>query len=150
LHDKEGYEIHFATLATLLLREAGIPARYVEGYYLSSKDTNIYTKMKSIVFDIPDSYAHAWVEVYMDGIGWTPVEVTPGFYTLTKNQKDNNGIKDILLDNPKYLFLKDKKAAKDDIITPPQETPNRFDQKWLLIPLILTFLCCYPAVASRL
>ena len=24
--------------------------------------------------------AHAWVEVYFDGIGWLPVDVTPGYY----------------------------------------------------------------------
>jgi len=140
LRDKEGYEIHFATLATLLLREAGIPARYVEGYYLSAKDTGIYTKMKSVTFDLPDSSAHAWVEVYEDGVGWLPVEVTPGFYTLTKNQQDNSGKKDILTDNPKYLFLKDKKAVKDNVITPPKDEPSGFDQQLLLIPLALLIL----------
>jgi len=140
LRDKEGYEIHFATLATLLLREAGIPARYVEGYYLSSKDTDIYTKMKSITFDVPDSYAHAWVEVYEDGIGWLPTEVTPGFYTLTKNQLDNSGKKDILTDNPKYLFLKDKEAVKDDVVTPLKDEPGGFDRQLLLIPLALFIL----------
>lgn len=24
--------------------------------------------------------AHAWVEVYFDGVGWLPVDVTPGYY----------------------------------------------------------------------
>jgi len=140
LRDKEGYEIHFATLATMLLREAGIPARYVEGYYLSAKDTGIYTKMESVTFDLPDSSAHAWVEVYEDGVGWLPVEVTPGFYTLTKNQQDNSGKKDILTDNPKYLFLKDKKAVKDDVVTPPKDESNGFDRQLLLIPLALFIL----------
>jgi len=140
LRDKEGYEIHFATLATLLLREAGIPARYVEGYYLSAQDTGIYSKMKSVTFDLPDSSAHAWAEVYEDGIGWLPVEVTPGFYTLTKNQQDNSGQKDILTDNPKYLFLTDKQAVKDYVVTPPQEESNGFDQQILLIPLALLIL----------
>lgn len=27
--------------------------------------------------------AHAWTEVYLDGQGWTPVEVTPGYYSQT-------------------------------------------------------------------
>ena len=26
-----------------------------------------------------DSDAHAWVEVYIDGCGWYPVEMTPGY-----------------------------------------------------------------------
>lgn len=140
LRDKEGHEVHYATLATLLLREAGIPARYVEGYYLSAKDTDIYTKMKSVTFEMPDSSSHAWVEVYMDGIGWMPVEVTPGFYTLAKNQEDTSGKKDILVDNPKYIFLKDKEAVKDDVITPPKEAPSGFDRQLLLIPLVLLIL----------
>lgn len=24
--------------------------------------------------------AHAWVEVYFDGVGWLPLDVTPGYY----------------------------------------------------------------------
>jgi transglutaminase-like putative cysteine protease len=140
LRDREGYEIHFATLATLLLREAGIPARYVEGYYLSAQEIDIYTEMKSVTFDLPDSSAHAWTEVYEDGIGWLPVEVTPGFYTLTKDQEDNCGKKDILADNPKYLFLKDKNAVIDPIITPPKDDPGGFSRQLLLIPLALFIL----------
>ncbi len=140
LRDKEGYEIHFATLATLLLREAGIPARYVEGYYLSAQETNIYTDVKNITFDIPDSAAHAWVEVYRDGIGWLPLEVTPGFYTLTKSQVETGGNKAILVDNPKYLFLKDRKAVKDDAVTPPKQEPSGFEMKLVLIPLVMFIL----------
>ncbi|MFQ8759732.1 MAG: hypothetical protein ACLSAF_10150 [Intestinimonas sp.] len=29
--------------------------------------------------DVPDSSAHAWAEIYLDGYGWYPVEVTPGY-----------------------------------------------------------------------
>ncbi|OPX86446.1 MAG: Protein-glutamine gamma-glutamyltransferase [Pelotomaculum sp. PtaB.Bin104] len=140
LRDKEGYEIHFATLATLLLREAGIPARYVEGYYLSAQDTLIYTEMESIAFDVPDSSAHAWVEIYEDGIGWIPIEVTPGFYTLTKNEENTGGKQDILLENPKYLFLKDTEAVKDEVVTQPQDHSNGVNYLLLLIPLALLVL----------
>ena len=64
LRKKEGYQIHFATLAALLFREAGIPARYAEGFYITPGDVSIYTEMESIVFPLTDDSAHAWTEVY--------------------------------------------------------------------------------------
>lgn len=63
-----GYCVHYASAVTMLLRTSGIPARYVSGYTAEIVDG------KALV---PDSAAHAWVEVYVDGYGWYPVEVTP-------------------------------------------------------------------------
>ncbi len=65
----EGYCVHFATAAVLLLRSAGYPARYAEGYAVPC--------LQDGWLDIPDYNAHAWVEVYCGGTGWVPVEVTP-------------------------------------------------------------------------
>ena len=28
---------------------------------------------------MPDYNAHAWVEIYLENIGWVPVEMTPGY-----------------------------------------------------------------------
>ena len=64
-----GYCMHYASAVTLMLRTAGIPARYVSGFAAEvplGRQTNI-----------PDRAAHAWVEVWIDGFGWYPVEVTP-------------------------------------------------------------------------
>lgn len=69
----QGYCVHFATAAVLMLRRAGIPARYCEGYFVSEKqldERGSYTK-------IADSAAHAWAEVYYPLSGWQPVEFTP-------------------------------------------------------------------------
>lgn len=66
-----GYCMHFASAATLMLRTLGIPARYVSGFTaeLAAGET----------VEVPDSAAHAWVEIYLDGYGWYPVEVTPSY-----------------------------------------------------------------------
>lgn len=77
---KTGYDAHFATLAVLLFREAGIPARYAEGYYISEDLVKSVDKETDVILEVPDSAAHAWVEMYKAGIGWVPVEVTPGYY----------------------------------------------------------------------
>lgn len=85
LETRTGYCAHFATLATLLYREAGIPARYAEGYYLSEELAGSVEKETDVTLAVPDSAAHAWVEVYLDGVGWVPVEVTPGFFETQNN-----------------------------------------------------------------
>lgn len=71
LAEKRGYCIHFATAGALLLRMQGIPARYVTGYTVGLNSSGEGTAL--------DSDAHAWVEVYITGYGWYPVEMTPGY-----------------------------------------------------------------------
>lgn len=79
---RSGNSAYFATVATLALRSEGIPARYVEGYRADMDDVAAaYSNNTSLSLDASD--AHAWVEVYLNGAGWTPVEVTPGFYSQT-------------------------------------------------------------------
>ena len=85
LETRTGYCAHFATLATLLYREAGIPARYAEGYFISEELAGSVEKETDVTLAVPDSAAHAWVEVYLDGVGWVPVEVTPGFFETQNN-----------------------------------------------------------------
>lgn len=93
--NRKGYCAHFASAATLIFREMGIPARYIEGYAFSmenamtgeediSKDYYRYYQGYSVFGETPvmkvevsDAMAHAWVEVYVQGFGWKQVEVTP-------------------------------------------------------------------------
>ena len=75
---KKGYCSHFASAATLLLRNHGIPARYVEGYTVQmSEASSNGESTRSIV--VTDRSAHAWIEVYFDEVGWLPIEVTNGY-----------------------------------------------------------------------
>lgn len=75
--NKQGHSVHYATAATMMFRYYGIPARYAEGYrrdFVGAKTTNLYSKD-----------AHAWVEIYRYGMGWVPIEVTPGYYSDEPN-----------------------------------------------------------------
>lgn len=66
-----GYSVYYATAATLMYRHYGVPARYAEGYRceLTAGENRITA-----------ANASAWVEVYRYGMGWVPIEVTPGLY----------------------------------------------------------------------
>lgn len=65
-----GYCTHFASAAVVMLRAAGIPARYVTGYLVDAEaGRTVNVTMKE---------AHAWVEAYIGGIGWMVMEPTPG------------------------------------------------------------------------
>lgn len=80
-----GYCVHFASAATLLLRTQGIPARYVSGYVTTLSP--VFTSgMELYTARVVDSNAHAWVEIYLYGYGWYPVEVTPTSTGDTPNQ----------------------------------------------------------------
>lgn len=68
---REGVCRHYAMAATMVYRALGIPARYTVGFVTPTKADEWVT--------VTTSLAHAWVEVYIDGFGWKPVEVTGGF-----------------------------------------------------------------------
>lgn len=81
----EGNAVLYASAAVEALRAHGIPARYAEGYYVSDTD---FQKSQDGSAAVTGLNAHAWVEIYFDGIGWLPVEFTPGYYydTVTLRQ----------------------------------------------------------------
>lgn len=80
LENRKGSCSHFASAAAIMCRYAGIPARYAEGYIIKPKDFPSGTQMgQSANVDITDARGHAWVEIYIDGFGWYPVEFTSGY-----------------------------------------------------------------------
>ena len=67
---RRGWCMHYATVTALMLRCLGIPARYVSGYVA-------HPTVRSPAAEVRDYDAHAWVEYYLDGIGWLPLDLTP-------------------------------------------------------------------------
>lgn len=68
---QKGYCTYYATAMTVLVRSLGIPARYVEGYLMPSEKDKA-----SGLYIVTNKTAHAWVEVYFEGIGWIQFEPT--------------------------------------------------------------------------
>ena len=65
-----GYCVHFASAAAVLLRSAGVPARYVTGYMVDAPAGEVVT--------VTEEHAHAWAEYYEPNLGvWIPLEATP-------------------------------------------------------------------------
>lgn len=80
---KQGYCVHFASAAVMILRQMGIPARYVTGYvnFAGNLKQNENNQMEAVIQD----YAkHAWIEVYMEKYGWVPYEMTPSYNRYSK------------------------------------------------------------------
>ena len=68
LAEKRGYCTYFASAMTVMCRILDLPARYVEGYLArpdQSGTAYVYGKN-----------AHAWTEVYLNGVGWVTFDAT--------------------------------------------------------------------------
>ncbi len=70
---KIGHCEYFATAAILLLREAGIPARYATGYAVAERDP------RRNEYVIRGTHGHAWCRVWDAAAGrWIDFDTTPG------------------------------------------------------------------------
>jgi len=89
LRNRVGYCEQFAGTYAAMMRSIGIPARVAVGFTPGANDgTGNYSVL--------GRNAHAWPEVWFDGIGWVPFEPTPGRgapnaedYTDVEQQQDD-------------------------------------------------------------
>jgi len=154
--NKLGYCAHYASAATLILRAMGIPARYVEGYALGNipesnnlgqQDVRTYSnsnymdqKVEYGEYIVSDYNAHAWVEVYINGCGWVPIEFTPSSAVqgTIEAMEDMLLLQDEIEDasslTPTLTITPDPTAAPEptDILEPtdlPRETDRQIEHE---------------------
>ncbi|MGW3102021.1 transglutaminase TgpA family protein [Streptomyces sp. NPDC001100] len=70
LKDKQGFCVHFSFAMAAMARTLGIPARVAVGFAPGTPEAN-----QTVSVGLKD--AHAWPELYFEGIGWTRFEPTP-------------------------------------------------------------------------
>lgn len=83
---RAGHCEYFASAAALLLRGAGVPTRYVNGFLGGEwNDVGQYVTVRQ-------NRAHAWVEAYLGEFGWMRVDATPPVRPSTRM----NGLRQLL------------------------------------------------------
>lgn len=146
---KRGYSPHYATIATIAFKYLGIPARYVEGYIISTdltKEKEAYTEIS-----VNGEQAHAWPEIYIDQLGWVPVEVTPGYeqkmpkLETLKNTKMTSEMS-LNSSSSSHGNQRGNEAGAVQNITEPQQTIDPAPKKtkkydYTILYIIICILC---------
>ena len=100
---RSGHCEYFATSAVLLLRAAGVPARYTTGYALAERD------VRRNEFIIRGIHSHAWCRVWVAEEGrWVDFDPTPGDWFALESVGDISMIQkfhDILKRAREDLFI---------------------------------------------
>jgi hypothetical protein len=124
--EREGHCEYFATATAILLRKAGIPARYTVGYSVSEYD------QRRKEFLVRGLHAHAWTTAWVDG-RWQYIDNTP---------PDWNGIED----QNKSFFqpVMDWLSGMPHALLRVRETPAGRTTitalKWAGLPLLALYL----------
>jgi len=92
---KEGYCDLFASSMVLMARAQGIPARLATGYFPISGKRN-----RQGWYTVKASEAHAWAELYFEGIGWVPFDPTEGAIAVPGGERGEPTITTTLFERP--------------------------------------------------
>lgn len=133
---RAGYDSQYATVATLLFRHYGIPARYVEGYIITPSDVKGMKSGETI--KVPEARAHSWCEIYIDGIGFVPLETCPKYYGLMREADMTIGISDSVAQSPITISLNNNNSHRSD--DNGGSGGGNGSQKWMFWILLVALL----------
>jgi transglutaminase-like putative cysteine protease len=83
--DRRGFCEQFAAAYAAMARSLGIPARVAVGFTPGSYDE------AAGIYRVTNLEAHAWPELFLDGVGWTAFEPTPGRFERTPGDPTGTG-----------------------------------------------------------
>ena len=100
---RQGYCEQFAGTFAAMARSLGLPARVAVGFTVGEADPD-----DPGLFLVRGKHAHAWPEVYLEGVGWVAFEPTPG--------RGAPGAQN-------YTGLAESQAIGGPELAPPEEDP---------------------------
>lgn len=136
-----GNAVHFATTAVMAYRTAGYPARYVEGYHLTEDQAEYMDSEGLETITLTGQDSHAWVEVYIFGAGWLPVEVTPGMYTESYSEQIVEGKPAYQIGTHKEDEGLNLEEGENNAGGGKEEEPKKSEHIFRYIPAVLLLLC---------
>jgi transglutaminase-like putative cysteine protease len=80
----------FATATALMLRSQGVPTRYINGFVVQERS------LDNTYFVVRLKHAHAWLEAYLPGQGWTTVDPTPPGVLEEPNTPNSSRLRAVL------------------------------------------------------
>ena len=119
---REGYSIHFAASATMMFRMFGVPARYVVGYTVPESLFSMQSD-GSYMAIAEDDNAHAWTEIYLSGVGWVPVETTPGYVAMLSEETS-----DLEINNSQLQEESSETESSEEETKKPDEDSTRIGE----------------------
>lgn len=142
---KKGYCSYYASAAAVMLRAMGIPARYVEGYAVSQEELQQASIEGNRTVDVRDSLAHAWIEVYMDGFGWYPYDVTAASQEEQTELKNQNKYEEP--EAPSILEQQNEPSVTDEEFEGNENKEHLTAQQYgfgdILLQVIVGILCLF-------
>lgn len=84
----EGTSFQYATVAVMTLRYFGIPGTLRRRVCHFGRNGRRCSADEPLTVD--SRCARAWAEVYQDGIGWIPMELTPGLGEMLEQKPEEN------------------------------------------------------------
>lgn len=144
----KGYDTHYATAAALMFRYYGIPARYVEGYLITPDDIeeNINENQQ---IEIKKKNNHVWVEIYIDGIGFVPLEVSPKYTGVMKEADLSKGI-EMEIGLIKEEKLSEKSKSLQEVKSGQTEERKTVNIKFLKVLAMILLIVFLAAVVFKL
>lgn len=141
--EKEGYCTYYATAMAVMLRLEGIATRYVEGYVVDEK-------IENNKYQVREKHAHAWVEAFIEPVGWLRFEATPA-YDASIDRPDEGEKDEIIPDTEEEESQEDREPdetnespetpIEDNIVEEDKSLPkNQISWKLILFSLIILAL----------
>lgn len=151
---REGFCTQFATSMALILRDMDIPSRVAYG-------STPGEEVEENVYEVTGANMHTWVEVYFPGVGWYPMDPTPGFAmpeTMQANAPSPTSEATPEMLTPENPALRDTELEEPEPAEAPEQeeaaaapgSSETAPPAWPLLALAAGALLAVPPLAKRM